>query len=98
MSAARICAILAAIAASIAATAERAQAWDQLQRQMEIYVQEQMSKARDECGRKFAIAPLPASDIDFIARYGTEKWSAFKDCVLAELHLDAQHLPPPPAR
>jgi hypothetical protein len=90
----RIATTLLAIAGLTVQAAERAQARDQLAKQMEIYVREQMRKARAQCARKFAIAPLPANDIDFIVRYGNEKWHAYKDCLLAELHLDAQHLPP----
>lgn len=95
MSAVRMSTILIAIAV-LSASAERALASDQLQKQMETYVREQMRKARAECARKLDIAPLPANDIDFVAQYGTERWKSYKDCLLAEMHLDAQHLPPPP--
>jgi hypothetical protein len=91
MSAVRFALALAAGFALVAPATEGARAQVS---EMEKYVREQMAKARVDCARTVAITRLPDNDIDFIARYGTEKWNAFKDCMRVEMHLDAQHLPP----
>ena len=94
MSAARIATILAAIAALAMAATTDARA-DRLDREMDAWVQARMREARADCASKLEIAPLPASNIDFITRYGREKWIVYKDCVLGGLGLDPRHLPPP---
>ena len=96
-SAGRILVVLMLGGLWVASSGGGAQA-DALDREMEAWVKMRMQQARATCGHRLAIERLPTTDIDFITRYGTEKWSAFGDCVRGELGLDERWAHPPPGR